>query len=278
MTSPKTFRTPDFLKATGSNRHCDLQQKHVTYYRRRTGMAGRSKTSTSWRDLTLTFDLQLHMITPDLLYHFFRSHSGHVITSVTTSTVRKLWFQRFVLFTAECGSLTQSRIKVLVGLGDFKDQLGQWQVVFTFTLISLITTSIVAGLTPRSITYVSDSNLGKIYILVDKYCLSDVGIRSVSGQWFPWTLHDGSNITYDQNLATPNGRVQGVWYIMGDVLVFQCASGVPWSYKNGLDDVFGTTWNSDFLWAFAASLFFNEIQFIAPLLALSQLKAQENCQ
>lgn len=218
-----------------------------------------------------------------------------MITSVTTSTVRKLWFQRFVLFTAECGSLTQSRIKVLVGLGDFKDQLGQWQVVFTFTLISLITTSIVAGLTPRSITYVSDSNLGKIYILVDKYCLSDVGIRSVSGQWFPWTLHDGSNITYDQNLgilarqceagaaknfhtATPNGRVQGVWYIMGDVLVFQCASGVPWSYKNGLDDVFGTTWNSDFLWAFAASLFFNEIQFIAPLLALSQLKAQENCQ
>ncbi|CZR56930.1 uncharacterized protein PAC_06819 [Phialocephala subalpina] len=154
-----------------------------------------------------------------------------------------------------------------MGLGGLKDQLGAWQATLSFILAaSLVTTSIVAGLTPKSIVYVTDSTAGYIYTLPDQTCINDSGQNSVAGQWFSWTLPDGSNLSYDQDpgiasrlfcdagvaedlliKATMN-RPELVGYILADSLVFPNAAGVPWGFS-GLGDVFGTIRTSSFLWA-----------------------------
>lgn len=88
----------------------------------------------------------------------------------------------------------------------------------------------------------------------------------MSGQWFSWTLSNGSVLSFDQNpgyysracepgaakdflvTAVPKGRPDQVSYVASDVQVFQGAAGVPWG-QNGLDDIFGTVSDSSLLWA-----------------------------
>ena len=74
-----------------------------------------------------------------------------LITSFTTGSIRKLWFHRSAFLSGDSSSSTESSIKVLVGLGALADQFKGWQVSMTFVFAGLITTSIVAGLTPRSV-------------------------------------------------------------------------------------------------------------------------------
>ena len=96
-------------------------------------------------------------------------------------------------------------------------------------------------------------------------CINQMGQRSISGSWFSWTLPDGSTLAYDQNPG-PNSRLceagraldfltssklqllpSGAAYVLSDIVVFRGAVGIPWAF--GLDDIFGTARDSNFLWA-----------------------------
>jgi hypothetical protein len=113
---------------------------------------------------------------------------------------------------------------------------------------------------------VSESQSGQMFTHIDNYCINDLGGRSISGSMFSWVLPNGSILAYDQNSgpdsraceagraldllvnAVPKGRPHQAAYIMGDVQVFPGAAGIPWG-SNGLDDIFGTVRDSNFLWS-----------------------------
>jgi hypothetical protein len=87
-----------------------------------------------------------------LVYITLLTALATIITSFTTGSIRKLWFYRSAFLSSDSSSSTESSIKVLAGLGAVIDQLKGWQVSLTFVFAGLITTSIVAGLTPRAVT------------------------------------------------------------------------------------------------------------------------------
>jgi len=86
-----------------------------------------------------------------VIYITFVTILATLVTSFTTSAIRSVWFSHTVTLSTKSGPAVTSRIKVLVGLGSVKDQFKGWQVSVIFLLAGLLTTSIVAGLTPRSI-------------------------------------------------------------------------------------------------------------------------------
>lgn len=87
-----------------------------------------------------------------LIYITFLTILATLVTTLTAGAIRNLWFRRLAFLWQKSGPSTQSRIKDLTGLGGFADQVRGWEVTLSFVVVGLITTSIVAGLTPRSVT------------------------------------------------------------------------------------------------------------------------------
>ncbi len=86
-----------------------------------------------------------------LVYITFLTVVATLVTTFTTGVIRKLWFHCSAFLTNDNSHFTRSSIRVLAGLGELVDHFRAWRISLTFLLAGLITTSIVAGLTPRSV-------------------------------------------------------------------------------------------------------------------------------
>jgi hypothetical protein len=87
-----------------------------------------------------------------LLYVTLLTILATLITSFTTGSIRKLWFHIHAFRSNDNSLSSSSSIRVLAGLGELPDQFKGWQTSLTLVFASLITTSVVAGLTPRTVT------------------------------------------------------------------------------------------------------------------------------
>lgn len=73
-----------------------------------------------------------------------------VISIFTTGQIRRLWV--YSKFRREAADDQNSRrqFSVLLGLGSWKDQAKTWHISLSFIFASLITTSIVTGVAPKT--------------------------------------------------------------------------------------------------------------------------------
>jgi len=77
-----------------------------------------------------------------------------LITGHATGQIRRLWVYNLtskVRGTHGLVSQARKRITLLVGLGMFLDSFKYWRISVSFLIVGLVTTSIVAGLTPTTV-------------------------------------------------------------------------------------------------------------------------------
>jgi hypothetical protein len=77
-----------------------------------------------------------------------------LITSYTKGQVETLWLRKTLVSLEQYDVPTSVRSKasVLVGQGRFIDQVKRWHIVATYTIVGLVTSAIVAGLSISSAT------------------------------------------------------------------------------------------------------------------------------
>ena len=94
-----------------------------------------------------------------VVYITFLTALSTLVTTTTIGQIRKHWSKRSIHELEPSPSRPYidqsplvSRLLNLTGLGDLTDWLRGWQVSLSFALTGLITTAVVAGLTPRPIS------------------------------------------------------------------------------------------------------------------------------
>ncbi len=77
-----------------------------------------------------------------------------LVTTYVTSQIRDLWVYECLRKSQAMESLAyrlERRVCLLLGLGNFQDNVRSPQILFVYLVAGLITTSIVAGLTPTTV-------------------------------------------------------------------------------------------------------------------------------
>ena len=163
--------------------------------------------------------------------------SASLISSFVTGQIKLLWTAR--ILNRSAGTYSDrlrdfARARVLFGIGTIRNQLRFWASSGSVLLIGLITTAIVAGVTP-SISQVKLSTMIFLNVLALEPCF---GSATTNASMFSWTLSDGSVIgllsSGDSDCAIktlpsyfPGGDEYG--YSAGGVEVHRAALGTPFN-------------------------------------------------
>jgi hypothetical protein len=167
-----------------------------------------------------------------------------LVSSNTSGQIRRLWVRRYLSSAEDDENLEWKRAwaATVVGLSSLLDSIKCWPVSVSFLISGLITTAIVAGLSPtvspgNLITFASFCLPKHCYILTPLTVIIPTeaeifpsgytdGLEAClltskgndSSDWFNWQLSDGSNIAINTT-SNPYCATQMVLPIMSDSLL-----------------------------------------------------------
>ncbi|KAI1266012.1 hypothetical protein F5Y18DRAFT_435456 [Xylariaceae sp. FL1019] len=177
----------------------------------------------------------------------------------TTGQIRRLWINNRGEHLGAFASIADRRhFSVLTGTASLKSQLIRWDITASLAVVSLLTTSIVAGLSPKSVLadYSISADLYPVRNMTYDRCYTpnSDNVTSIASQWFNWTTSSGNFVIQGSSYVMDSGfsedgsfldRCETKWilptlmnyqstpgdyaYSLGGTAVHSSALGVPFN-------------------------------------------------